>query len=68
MLKSTLLILIIIFGVYVLIGFLFGLYFIFKGAKQIDPLIAESKFSVRLLLFPGTIAAWPFLITKIFKK
>ncbi|CAM1344158.1 hypothetical protein TAMYLO_480011 [Tenacibaculum amylolyticum] len=50
------------------IGFLFGLYFIFKAAPKIDPLISHSKKSVRLLLFPGAIAMWPFLVLKLFKN
>ena len=47
------------------IGLLFGIYFIIKGAAKIDPLIRDSKFKVRLLLFPGAIATWPFLVGKL---
>lgn len=54
--------------IYFLIGLLFGFYFLFKGATKIDPLLANSKKKVRLLLVPGVIAAWPFLISKAFKS
>jgi hypothetical protein len=57
-----------ILGIYFVIGFIFGLYFLIKGASQIDPLMADTKKKVRFLLFPGVIATWPFLIGKLFKS
>ena len=57
-----------ILGVYFLIGLLFGLYFHFKGATRIDPLMQDTKKKVRILLLPGVIATWPFLIGRIFKS
>ena len=56
----------ILLGIYVLIGFLFGLYFLLKGATRIDPLMADTKKKVRFLLFPGVVATWPFFIGKLF--
>jgi len=58
----------LILGVYFLVGVLFGIYFVALGAKKIDPLMHDSKFSVRLLLLPGAIGLWPFLLIKLFKK
>ena len=57
-----------ILGIYFAVGFFFGLYFLFNGATKIDPLMADTKKRVRVLLFPGIIATWPFLIGKIFKS
>ena len=57
-----------ILGIYAAIGLLFGLYFLFIGTTKIDPLLADSKKKVRLLLFPGVIATWPFLISKVIKS
>lgn len=51
---------------YVAFGLLFGLYFLFIGATKIDPLLADSKKGVRILLFPGVIATWPLFIKKVF--
>jgi len=51
-------------GVYFFIGLIFGIYFIIKGAEKIDPLMKDTKKKVRLLLFPGIVATWPFLIKK----
>lgn len=55
-------------GIYALLGLLFGLYFLFIGATKIDPLLADSKKGVRVLLFPGVIATWPLFIKKIFSS
>ncbi len=55
-------------GIYFFIGVLFGFYFIFFGAVKLDPLMRDSKKLVRLLLFPGVVATWPFLFGKSFKS
>ncbi|MFT4851113.1 MAG: putative membrane protein [Sediminicola sp.] len=65
---TTINILLTIMGIYFFIGLIFGLYFIFKGATKIDPLMQNTKKKVRILLFPGVIATWPFLILKLFKS
>lgn len=55
-------------GVYGGIGLLFALYFFFKGAFLIDDVIVDSKWTVRLVLIPGAIGLWPFLLKKIIFK
>ena len=55
-------------AIYFLIGLVFGLYFLFAGAPKIDPLIKDSKWSLRLLLFPGAVATWVLLLPKLFKR
>lgn len=49
-------------------GLLFGLYFMFLGATKIDSIMTDSKKKVRLLLFPGVVATWPFFLGKLFKS
>ncbi|MDT0605445.1 hypothetical protein [Croceitalea rosinachiae] len=66
--ESIIIIFLMVFTIYAIIGLLFGLYFVFVGAVKIDPLLKDSKKKVRLLLLPGTIATWPFLIGKLFKS
>ena len=56
----------IILEIYFLAGLVFGLYFIFS-AKRIDPLMGNSKKVVRILLFTGVVATWPFLIKRLFE-
>ncbi len=58
----------VLLGSYSTLGFLFALYFLFVGARKIDPLMGNTKKSVRLLLFPGVLATWPFLIRKLLKS
>ncbi len=55
-------------GIYFTMGTIFGLYFIFFGAVKIDPLLRDSKKGVRILLFPGVIVTWPFMMKKLFKS
>ena len=50
---------------YIGIGVLFSIYFFIKGAAQLDPLILDSKWTVKLLLVPGAIGLWPFLLVKL---
>lgn len=57
-----------ILALYFGIGLLFGLYFMFLGATKIDSVMTDSKKKVRLLLFPGVVATWPFLLGKLFKS
>lgn len=47
--------------VYVLIGVLFALAFVTRGAKAIDPAAVEGSLGFKLLIFPGTVALWPGL-------
>ncbi|WP_196891159.1 hypothetical protein [Aureivirga marina] len=68
MLISIISIFLKILAVYFGLGILFGIYFLIKGATQIDPLMKNSKWIVRLLLFPGVVATWICLVPKLFKK
>ena len=56
-----------ILGIYFFIGLFFGVFFLFKASK-IDTIMIDTKKKVRLLLFPGVVATWPFLMTKYFKS
>nr|WP_298791284.1 hypothetical protein [uncultured Allomuricauda sp.] len=65
---TVIMVFLIILVAYFSLGLLFGFYFIFLGASKVDPLMEDSKKKVRLLLLPGVIATWPFLIGKLFKS
>ncbi len=66
--KTAINIFLTILAVYFTVGIFFGLYFLLKGATKIDPLMQDTKKKVRLLLLPGVIATWPFLIGQLFKS
>ncbi|MEK6151779.1 hypothetical protein WIW50_00880 [Flavobacteriaceae bacterium 3-367] len=66
--ESVITIFLSLLAAYAGVGLLFGLYFFFKGAAQIDPVISDSKWTVRLLLIPGSIGLWPLLLAKLIIK
>lgn len=56
------------FGLYLILGFIFSLWFVFKGAHRLDENLSGASTSIRLLLIPGTIGLWPILLYKMVKK
>jgi len=55
-----------LFYAYLLIGLLFGLWFVFKGVGKLDAASTSAGWGLRLLWLPGSIAMWPILIQKAF--
>lgn len=49
-------------GIYVLIGIVFGVYFIMRGLRN-EP-IAGRGIILRFMLLPGAILVWPLLLGK----
>ena len=66
--KNVIDLFLLILGVYVTLGLLFAIFFVFVGGTKIDPLLKDSKKRFRIILFPGIIAIWPFLVAKLFKS
>lgn len=56
------------FYVYLLLGFLFALWFIARGADQLDENMQGSRWTVRLLLLPGATLLWPVLLIYRLRK
>ena len=56
-----------VLAIYFGIGVLFGLLVLFTGGSKIDPILKQNSWKLRLLLLPGLVATWPFLILRIFK-
>jgi len=52
---------------YLGIGLVFGLWFVFKGAEQIDENMHGASWSTRLLLLPASTALWLALLNKYLK-
>ncbi len=62
---------IFVFGLYayLLIGFLFALWFVFRGVHRLDEQSRTAHWVTRLLWLPGSMLLWPVLTRKIvFKK
>lgn len=53
-------------GVYLAIGFVFGLAFVVRGAGRIDPSARNGTWGFRLLILPGSVALWPVLARRWF--
>ncbi|MEO0549391.1 MAG: hypothetical protein AAFZ91_05675 [Pseudomonadota bacterium] len=57
-------------GLYLLIGLIVALIYVFGGAGRIDP-AAKGKglpLRVRLLIIPGVMGLWPIMLTKLFTQ
>lgn len=58
-------IVLIIVLIYIIIGFGFSIFFITTGAAKIDEGAKDMNWSLKLMLIPGSISLWPFLLKKI---
>ena len=50
-----------ILGIYLGVGLVFAILFVWKGAGKIDPSAKEGTIGFRLLILPGVAALWPIL-------
>lgn len=55
---------VIAFEGYMLLGALFGLAFVILGVGRIDPAARGAGVFFRLLIFPGSAAFWPLLLSR----
>jgi hypothetical protein len=49
---------------YAVAGLFFGLLFVFRGVKAIDPAVSGSGVGFRLMILPGCAAFWPLLFVR----
>lgn len=62
--------LVLLMGIYAVLGLFVGLIFMFGGAGRIDP-AAKGKglpLRARILILPGIIGLWPIMLTKLFAQ
>ena len=57
-------IILIVIAVYLFAGLVFAIPFILKGVTRIDEGAHGTKWGFRLIIVPGTIVFWPFLLRK----
>ncbi len=50
-----------ILAVYAVLGVVFAIAFVWKGAGKIDPAARDGSLGFRMLIFPGAVALWPLL-------
>lgn len=51
----------IILGVYLVIGAIFGIVFVWKGVQAIDHGAVEGTLGFKLIIIPGCALFWPYL-------
>ena len=49
-------------AIYLALGFLFAIPFVIKGVTSIDEGAYGSSWGFRMIIIPGTIVFWPFLL------
>jgi len=54
-------------AVYLFAGLVFAIPFILKGVTKIDEGAHGSKWGFRIIIIPGTIVFWPFLLKRWIK-
>lgn len=66
--ESIVLFLVYLLQVYLLLGMLFSILFIWKGLTKVDPATQGSSIWFKLIIFPGLCAFWPLLLFKWIKS
>jgi hypothetical protein len=49
---------------YLALGILFALAFVAVGIGRVDPVAKDSSVGFRLIIFPGVVAMWPWLLKR----
>jgi len=66
--ESFVIILLSIFGVYLALGVLFSIIYLWKGISKVDSKTEESGFFFKILLFPGMCFFWILFLMKWMKS
>lgn len=56
-----------LFLVYVAVGLIFAVAFIWRGVGAVDPVAREGTRGFKALIFPGCVAFWPWLLKRWLK-
>ena len=61
---SVVTLLVNLFLIYVAIGILFSIAFVWRGVGVVDPVAREGTLGFKLLIIPGCAAFWPWLLKR----
>ncbi len=50
---------------YIILGVLFAIPFVLRRIDHIDSSAEKSSWGFRLIVFPGSVALWPFLLRRL---
>jgi hypothetical protein len=65
---DLLVLIVYVFYLYLLLGLIFGLWFVFRGVNGLDPAAKSARWHVRLLFLPGSALLWPVLWRNLLRK
>lgn len=57
-----------VLGAYAALGAIFAIVFVARGIEVVDSVAKDSTIEFRLIVFPGVVALWPFLLRAWFRK
>jgi hypothetical protein len=57
-----------LFLLYLLLGLVFAIAFLWRGAAKLDDKTKGSSWVFKALIIPGSMALWPVLLTKWIKN
>ena len=55
-------IVLLVFAIYLLLGFVFALVFVIRGITVVDPAAEGAGVVVRIMLLPASTLLWPYLL------
>lgn len=55
---------VLVAGVYVIVGLVAALFFVTVGAGRVDPAAQGATWGFRVAIFPGCVALWPFVLQR----
>lgn len=55
-------ILVNLLGLYAALGLVFAVPFVVRGVGRIDPMASSGSWGFRLIVLPGVVALWPWLL------
>jgi hypothetical protein len=57
--------LLMILATHLVLGAFFASWFCLRGARRIDPHAGTGSWGFRVLIFPGAMALWPLLFSRV---
>lgn len=54
-------------GWYLMVGFIFGLFFVTVWAGRMDPSTRQTGWGFKLIILPGVATLWPVLAFRLLK-
>ncbi len=66
--EILILLILVVAAVYLLIGFLFGIAFVWFGLNRIDPAASNAGVGFKFLIIPGCAVFWPYLLVRWMRR